>query len=283
MRKCLFFLVVIFMSTCSAGAQETLTWLAVHWPPIQILDGDDRGQGRFDALLDIYQKNLPQYEHKTIVINWGRFWTELQEGNSQICNMFAIKTPDREEYTEFSRAISWALPLRVIMRKDTIEKLGNPESLSIINLLEQSDLKGIIVKKRSYYSILDQHFRDHGANIQKLAIADKNIIQMLLAGRTDYTIEYPFVVNYLSREFEKSYTTELGSIAIEESPEGSSTYIACPKTDWGRKVIRDLDRVLDQVIPTPEYLQIMQMWHFDPREREAVRKGFEKNLLSTSK
>ena len=75
------------------AAKETLTWQVIHWPPFQMLKGADKGQGRYDALLALYEANLPQYEHRTVEMNWARLWAEIKEGKN-ICNMFAIKTDD---------------------------------------------------------------------------------------------------------------------------------------------------------------------------------------------
>ena len=116
MKKLVICFVLLFLSvSVSAAAREKMTWLVVHWPPFQILEGPDKGKGRFDALLELYKKNLPQYEHQTVVMNWARFWAEIQQGTN-VCSTFAIKTPERSQYAVFSKPLSIALPQRIIMR-----------------------------------------------------------------------------------------------------------------------------------------------------------------------
>ena len=102
MKRYLILSIMILMVLSTTGwANERLTWLVVHWPPFQMLEGAETGQGRYDALFEMYQANLPQYEHKTVQMNWARFWIDIREGK-EICNMFAIQTEERSTYAVFS-------------------------------------------------------------------------------------------------------------------------------------------------------------------------------------
>jgi hypothetical protein len=47
------------ISVCVTHARANdnqITWLITNWPPWMILEGDDRGTGRFNHILDLAQK-----------------------------------------------------------------------------------------------------------------------------------------------------------------------------------------------------------------------------------
>ena len=147
--------------------------------------------------------------------------------------------------------------------------------------MKDKRFNGILVKRRSYYPKLDVLFDNKEAdlNFTRIAINDKNIIQMLISGRTDYTVEYPYVANYLASQYQSKYKTKLGSIAIEELPAFGVSQVACPNTQWGQKVVEAIDKILDKVLPTQEYLKIAQSWHSDPNELEIIKQIYTQQLL----
>jgi uncharacterized protein (TIGR02285 family) len=117
--------------------------------------------------------------------------------------------------------------------------------------------------------------------VKRLATPEESIIQMLLADRADYTIEYPFVANYMANKFQAEYDTKIESIPIKELQEYGQSRCACPKNDWGKKVIEDFDKMLERVKRTPEFLKIMQMYHTDPKELEEIRQQVTKIIINT--
>jgi len=283
MKKLLLTLAMILLLVFDLNAKETVTWQVVHWPPYQMLDGPDQGQGLFDALLDLFKANLPQYEHKTIEMNWARFFSELKEGK-KICSLFTIKTEEREAFIEFSKPVAIGTPLRIMMRESGIETLGSRDPISMVTLLKDTRFKGVLIDKRSYYPVMDKIFEEHASltTFKKLAIPEQSVIQMILAGRADYTLEYPNVANYMAAKFQDEFETKIRSIPVKELQELSQSSCACPKNEWGKQVIKEFDIMLDQVKQTPEYLKIMQMYQTDPKELEKIRQGFEKIIIQTN-
>ncbi len=273
---------IVFLFFSDLAAKDLLTWQVVHWPPFQMLEGLDKGQGRFDALLELYKTNLPQYEHKTIAINWARFFNEIKKGE-KICSIFIIRTKERDTFAWFSKPASIGLPLRIMMRESSIETLGNRNPISIVTLVKDNRFRGILVYKRSYYTVIDKILEDYASlsTVKRLATPEESIIQMLLAGRADYTIEYPYVANYMANKFQAEYDTKIESIPIKELQEYGQSSCACPKNDWGKKVIEDFDKMLERIKRTPEFLKIMQMYHTDPKELEEIRQQVTKIIINT--
>ncbi len=109
-------IIVFFISTTfytSAYAKDKITWLITHWPPWMILEGEDAGTGPFNHILKIAQENLPQYEHKTVKMNWARYWLDVEHGE-QVCNIFAYRNPKREKIAYFSEPHIFVLSNSII-------------------------------------------------------------------------------------------------------------------------------------------------------------------------
>ena len=259
-------------------AKEQLTWAVVHWPPIMILTGKDKGLGRYDIYLKLFKKHMPMYEHSSREMNWKRMWSGIKKGH-KICNILAFKTPERELTTEFSIPSSITLPNRIILKKSSLKSLGSPESISIVELMHNPALSGVLQSARSYSPILDRLLDKHeqGSNISRSLVDAEHLIKMLLRGRFDYMIEYPYIVNYLAKK-QPQLQVELSSVRIEEMEAFSISYLACPKNAWGKKVIADYNRTVNKLIHSRKYQSIMQTWHDDPQELKTIKDGYRQLL-----
>ncbi|MBI9075132.1 MAG: TIGR02285 family protein [Desulfatibacillum sp.] len=270
----------VFLLHSNAWSKEELKWLVIDWPPYQMLEGPEQGMGRFDALLDMYIKNLPQYDHKKVEMNWARFWTGVKEGQ-EVCNIFAIKTEEREQIAAFSTANSFGIPVRAVMRKSTSESLGNPLSVSLSDIVKDRRLKGVLESKRSYGPALDKILTgiQGSVNFERVAIPSDSVIQMLLSGRVDYSIEYPFVAYYLAEKHASLYKEPLISIPIEDGPRFYESYVACPKNEWGEMVLKDINTMLEKVKQDPEYLRILQKGYTNQEERDLMQDNYSTYFL----
>jgi len=281
MKKILILAILsVFILSNNVSAKEKITWQVVNWPPFQILKGSEKGKGLYDALLNLYIKNLPQYEHETKEMNWARFWTDVQKGE-QVCNIFAIKTDARLKIARFSQPTWFGLPQRIIMNKNTIKKMGSPVEISLNEMIKNKKYKGVIESKRSYGVNLDKILRNNNknSNVEKISAGPESIIQMVLSGRADYTIEYPIVASYLANQVGAKYKAKIGSVGIKETPKFIVAWVACPKSKWGDIVTGDINKVLNRVKLTPEYLEIMKMWYSDPKELSTIENNYSKFFL----
>jgi uncharacterized protein (TIGR02285 family) len=261
-------------------AKDTLYWQKVNWPPYQILHGEDAGKGRFDVYIDLFQKQLPQYDHQNVEMNWSRFWHDVKTGK-HILNSMAIKTDQRSQYAVFSQVISFALPHRIIMARSTLEKLGNPGSVALVDFIKDKRLRGVLEQTRSYSPPLDDVLKQGGAvaNFVRQVVDAEHIFKLIASGRADYTIEYPVVAEYLINKHHPEMSKSLASIRIEELPRYIAAHIAAPKTPWGRAVIDDIDEMIDGLKTTKQYLEIQKMYHSDPEELDEIQRIYEEIFL----
>lgn len=274
----LFSIASLTLSLDNLVAKEQMNWSVVHWPPIMMIEGEDVGKGRFDAYLQLMRKHMPQYQHNMQQMNWSRVWQSMQKG-LPICNVLSLKTAQREKIAVFSIPHSITLSNRIIMREATFNALGKPTVLSLTEVMKNRQLKGQIENSRSYTAdldvIIDSNIAD--SNLTRLTLDPVRMMKMLLVGRFDYLIEYPYIAHYLKTK-NAQLPAKIKSVEIKEIKPFSVAYLACPKTLWGLQRIADFDKVVKQLQVTDEYKAIVEMWYVTEQEKQAVRSGYQEML-----
>ncbi len=274
MKSLLITLITVFFCFNLSYAKEKITWMVLDWPPWMIIDGEDKGTGRFNYILETAQKNLTEYENVTERMNWARFWHEV-ENNKNLCYTFGLKSGKREKIVYYSAPHTFVLPNAIIMKKETAQLLGNPESYSIIQLLEQDKLKGYAEKNRSFTNKVDSIMKDHegGSSLTRVSESAESLVKMVIMGRIDYTIEYPIVATYYQKK--NDALGSLVSIPITEMDPFSYVYMNCTKNEWGRKVIEKWNAALEKIKPTEEYRKITEIGHTNENELLLIKKYYD--------
>jgi uncharacterized protein (TIGR02285 family) len=266
--------VILLFSFCSQSyAKETLTWMVLDWPPWFMLQ-EDEGIGQYNYILKEAQEGLPQYDHINEEMNWSRFWYEVE--NTNMCYVFGVKSSKREEIVYFSNPHSLILPNSIIMRKEDIKKLGNPASYSIGELMQDTRFNGLIEKERSFTKPIDTVLNTYeaGSNLTRVEKNSESLIKMLIAGRIDYTVEYPIVASYHSKP-QNIDTDILGSIPISEMDPFSYVYMACTKNEWGKNIIDEWNEILRRLKPTEKYRKIVETGYSNENELKILRENYD--------
>lgn len=220
---------LIAMGSTAVNANNTIHWQNIHFPPLTILKGPDKGKGQLDHFLPYLQKQLSQHQHLNVEMNWARTFKMIEKGE-HYCSTMVFKTPEREAIAEFSVPVAIALPIRIIMSKEHIARLGNPASYSLTKLIKNENLQASLVNHRSYTPVIDNILKEYqgATNLHRRAIVSESLIQMLKFNRVDYMLEYPATVSYLTKN-DSQFKQSFSSIAIEEIAPLAVTYIACPR------------------------------------------------------
>jgi len=252
-------LVLLLTASLSIQAKPSIDWLHPEWLPYFIVDGPNKGKGESDKILKRLTETLPQYQHNMVDMNFSRFWT-LTEKGWHVCSSIAFVNDQRKRYTRFSHPVAIILSQRIIVRNETLDELGRPVSISLLEQMNNMDLDGALLAKRSYTSPIDRLLAEHevGSNIQRLALNSTTTIPMLILKRMDYTLEYLSTAVHYEKKV-TGVTGTLGSILIEEIPDFTYTHVACPNNKWGKKVIRAINRVLSKIRPTKEFQQLVEL------------------------
>jgi len=150
-------------------------------------------------------------------------------------------------------------------RKIKSHLFGNSQKISLANTLDNKKLKLGITQDRKFGGQIDEvleKYKDN-KNIHKRPARDltKGLITMLLADRVDYILGYDWELQYLVKQFWSSKEAdELIFLPIQETTPYLMSYIACAKTQWGKKVVDRIDDILRQEVPRAEYRQIWEQW-----------------------
>ncbi len=263
----------------SLYANNAITWQTIHFPPLSILKGPDKGSGQLDHFLPYLQQQLPQYKHYNAEVNWARIFKSIKHGK-EICSNMVFKTAEREKIAIYTVPVAVALPFRIIMSKANKALIGNPSSYSLEKLITDKRFKGALVNDRSYTPLLDQLFEAHkgSTNFVRKSITSESLQTMLQFGRVDYMIEYPATVSYLSRSND-TFKGKFSSIAIDEIAPFALTYLACPKNAWGQQVVKDINKVIIEKHASDEYIQLISRY-YNQDEIELIKKGLQSAIKS---
>jgi len=262
-------------------AKGKITWMTTHWPPLMELDqasGKIAG-GQYGSQLKMIQKSMPGYDHVNQEMRWKRFWYFLEKGET-FCNCMAYKNRTRETFAAFSIPISIILPNHIVMRTDTFEQLGFPESLSLMDMMQDMRFKGVLIESRSYSHDIDRilGIYEKRSNFTRTVIDEQTYIKMLGSKRMDYILEYPFVVkDTVDRHFPE-LKKMFAYVPITELSPFYYVYIACPKNEWGKAVIKKVNEVLKRLIPKEEFrIELMQM--YGKEQHKKVNGFYNSHLL----
>lgn len=254
-----------------ALATEQIVWGKYNVPPYMIRSGEFAHQGIFDLTLDIIKKKLPQYQHVELEAPFPRINSEIVKG-SHWCYNGMLKTPERENFGYLSLPISIFLPLRIIVRRDRLAQFKSP--LSLQALLQNRQLTTSVMRDRSYSPTVDMLLADYRP--QENYSEQVEAIGMLLAGRIDYMIELPLLAFEQARAM--GQPDALVALPMQEANEVVFNRVMCPKNEWGRQVVEQVNKVLLEERAKPFYRTIVEKWH-DPESVAQIRNIYNKVFL----
>ncbi len=287
----LFLLLILYTSTLGAQAASIATvntsesikqgvvWSIIPYAPVHILDGEYKGQGIADEYLNDAQQVLSNYQHTNQIMTPARVWHQIALKEQLVCHPSALKTSERESYAYFTQAGLITPAVRVLMREDMWqEKFKGHDSLNVGNYISNSNGVIGIVSQRSYGEkidiILSQAISDGNKIVQSSGqFGSRQLYKMLLTGRIDIMLEYPWVSAYFDKVI-KHDGVEVVHLTIRDFPRYSAAYVACTRNEAGRKIIQALDQFIAKEVLKVKNRQRMMRWLDD---KEA--KSFEKDYL----
>lgn len=255
---CLFTVIAVCSMPRAVYSKDTIKWMTFDLKPAMSLDpvtGNITGGVSGNQLL-LLTEEITDYNHTYIPMNWGRFWDLVRKKRENICNCVTVKTEERESLAEYSDPLAVALPVSVIMRKDSAAKIGNPGSISIVQLMNDARVKGCLVQERSYTDEIDKLLvvYEKKSNISRHVVNAENLIRMLLINRMDYTLEYPSLLDTRLVGRTQAEVDKLVVIPIVEIDPYYFVYVACTKNRWGKKAVNRVNKALDKLHKDPRFI-----------------------------
>lgn len=263
--------------------KNSIVWLEAVAPPFYIHEGEFQGQGYQDLMTNILKNNLPEYEHSHMIANISRHYQQWKQGE-QACGLAMYKTPERMEFAYFSIPSVITLPTVLIINKENFNNFGGTKTVSLKNLLKSKDFVVGRAKNRSYGIEFDDTLNIYGNDKNIFTYEGPeltlNLFEMLLAGRIDALSGLPEEAMYLAETLGiKDKIMTLNIVENQTNHNASLTYVACSKTEWGKKAIEDINKVLLKVRPTESYRTAYERW-LDPSSIEGFRKLYNEVFLT---
>ncbi|MDG6096561.1 hypothetical protein EXU34_03780 [Alteromonas sp. ZYF713] len=245
-----------------AKPQADIRWIKNPSPPFHILDGHHAGYGICDVLVDKINARLSPLDTTIDVYPQSRI-NRLIEGTENLCFPCMIKRQDTERFV-YSKKTTVYPPLGIILRKELLADLypTSPETLSLTELLNNDSLIFGFAGARRFPDELQSAIDAHkdGDNVIALpgVLGPLRLLKQIDFERIHYTLDYPGVLRYFAiKENNQSLTYMLTTEYGEQPVYGA---IGCTNNAWGKRAVKAIDSVLDEVIADPEYRENQTFW-----------------------
>ena len=276
-----FFLIVLFLClSCEVGAQPSgeVVWMHADFPPLRIIDGPYAGQGFSDMIHELMGRELPEFRHAVVTANLSRTLNWMESGRNVLA-VGLIPNPQRDRVMQYSVPCVLVPPVSLVVRAGELESLGSGGHVSLRDFIARKRLG--VAADRSYGPELDSVLLS-SPDLSRVVVSQgsnlfESLLEMLLLGRVDGVLAYPFEAVYGARMKNKE---DLISIApLRESMVPLRGRIAAPRTAWGTAMIERVNGVLLEHRGTPEYRQAFERW-LTPGIIEDYRVMYDDFLMS---
>lgn len=260
---------------CSSWHAIAIDWYVRDWPPFNIQQGPDAGQGSFDLLLAQLIAALPQYQHRQLLSSLIKR-EQLMQQNAPHCLFGALKSPERLEKMLFSDVALYSPALRLVaLAEHPVWQSHSGVPDIDLAVLHQLNWKGMVEHKRTY----SNHIQPHTGNLLQVTAVSTDLVAMLEAGRADYVVEYPDRMHWLAKQH-PAVSLRYARIAGEEPV--LPVYVACQKSPEAASQIAAINQALQQLRRSPAYHQAW-LAHLRQESRQELQAILAKDPLFQSK
>jgi uncharacterized protein (TIGR02285 family) len=264
----------------AAPPQPTIRWVAQDVPPhFSFVQGHpprsvaELGHGEVDGFMRVLLARMPQYRHEFVEAGTARF-EALSRSGETMCSTLHVRTPERLQWLYFSHLYppQVSREIHVIVRRDHLAQLsqGRPEDgrLVLAELLKRPELRLLVARDRAFGPQIDTLLAQHPVARPAAGVQiSTQMLDMLRAGRMDYTLEYLSVVkDYLGRSNDPS---ALVALPVAEGLSTLVATVACSRTPEGRRQIEAIDAAVRELAREPERGVWIHQWRgkvVDPQD-----------------
>lgn len=273
-----FLLSVLSLHSFSSETKETIHWQTYHLPPGSIRLEPNKYQGFVDKVLALVIKEMPNYDHSFPTTSLARAIADLK-GQKKVCHPGLLVSEERKQYIHFSQGSVVHPTNRLVGLKGSLDNLLVNGIVDLNNFPQ--DATFALVKNR-VYSAGYEEFAKHDINKEQLVAISLTKVDALfyLVGskRVDFTIAYPFELEYF-RNTHDDAEDNLMTYRLPNTPAFSIGHIGCPKNAWGKKVIAEIDKVLDRIKSTEEYKKAMTSWWEKEADTDEFQRFYKESFL----
>jgi uncharacterized protein (TIGR02285 family) len=240
-----------------ADASRAVTWMHADFPPLRIVAGPYAGQGPSDMIHDLMRREMPDLEHTVMTANLSRTMNWMRSGK-QVLAVGIIPNPERDAIMQYSRACVLVPPPCLVVRAG--EEDSARGRVELREFLTRKRL-GVAVD-RSYGPEIDAVLLAADGSSRIVSNTGANLLDsllgMLLLGRVDGVLAFPFEATYVARMSGREDAIAL--VPLHEALVPVTGHIAAPRTAWGTAMLERVDAVLRRHRDTPAYREAFERW-----------------------
>jgi uncharacterized protein (TIGR02285 family) len=263
-------LMLALLTTVAAHA-DTIRWVAQDVPPhFSFHQGHaprgiaELGHGEVDGFMRVLLARMPQYRHEFVEASTARY-EALSRSGETLCSTLHVRTPARAGWLYFSHLYPPLVSreIHVIVRREALAQLsqGRPQDgrLVLAELLRRPDLRLLLARDRAFGPQIDKLLAQQV--VPRLAVGaqlSSQLLDMLRAGRMDYTLEYPAVVKeHLARVGDPD---ALVALPVAEGLSTPLATVSCSRTPTGRRHIEAIDAAVRALAREPDREAWVREW-----------------------
>lgn len=259
------------------GGHETVTWMHADFPPLRITAGPYAGQGPSDMIHDLMRRDMPDVEQSILTANLSRTMNWMQKGE-KVLAVGIIPNPERDAIMQYSIPCVLVPPVCLVVRAS--DTGGGPGGRAALRNFMAGKTLGVAAD-RSYGPEVDAVLRSAPDTSRIVAHTGSNLLgsllDMLLLGRVDGVLAYPFEATYVARV--KGREDEIALVPLKEALVPVTGRVGAPRTAWGTAMIGRVNSVLERHRGTVEYRQAFERW-LPAGDVEGYRVMYDEFLLS---
>lgn len=286
MRQFCVTLLLFVAGNCLATTPTTIHWLMVDLAPFRLLNGPEQGKGSSDQMEKMLIKLLPQYQHKSRFTSFERRELLHADTSTLYCSFSVLGTKKRKETMELS------IPSGVVMHIALATLSNSPLSqhlrqqtgpVDLAQLLNQHQFTGLLEKGRSYAPAIEQALKNPNALLAQRSFTENNPVDLLLAGRVDFLIDYPHRISYLQSSSKQPHF-DLDYFPVAGAEQRDATYVACSKHPKAKEVIEQVNQQLLTLWADQDYLRQMLSWYDDENKQQLQQliQHIQQHLFNTA-
>lgn len=266
-----FAILLLFATTASlANTPTTIHWLMVDLAPFRLVHGPEQGKGSSDQMEQMLIKLLPQYQHQSRFTSFERRELLHADPSALYCSFGVLANADRKAKMQLSipAGVVMHIALATVSGSELSHHLQQQGGLADLNqLLSQGKFTGLLEKGRSYAPVIEQAQQNSNGLLAERSFMENNPVDLLLAGRVDFLIDYPHRIGYLQSR-SRQPLRDLDYYQIAGAEGRAATYVACSKHPKAAEVITAVNQQLRQLWQDPLYQKHMLSWHDEESKQQ---------------
>ncbi len=255
-------LMLFAANQAAANNDSKVIWALNEAPPFHMAAGLERGQGFCEKLVAAAITATPEFAHDIQYVPNLRV-EMLWQNNQNLCFPCMIRRDPAQASVIYSKITHHYPPHGLITRPQLadqlIEKFGNP--IDLVALGQTAEYRFVQHAGRGFGSLqplVDRFILSRlNTNVLTGDHGSASMFAMIASERVDYTIDYPFVMDYFAAQSGQSFRF---IPILQNHHEVLAGAMACTDNPWGRKVISQLDSHIGDIRADQAFVAALERW-----------------------